>query len=172
MIDFKNKTVLFIDMDGTLIKTASGKTFPEDCSDFRIRLNVLDDIIIKMPNLQYLFIVTNQAGIPQYMTKDDFIAKINAITTFMRDYMTNDDFITIDYEFCLNTDNSNINRKPNTGMLESHLDNWLLCDYDKSSMVMIGDASGKKGDFSDSDKKTAENFDIDYIDIEEFLKIK
>ena len=28
----------------------------------------------------------------------------------------------------------------------------------------------KKGDFSDSDKKTAENFDIDYIDVRDFLK--
>ena len=36
-------------------------------------------------------------------------------------------------------------------------------------MVMIGDASGKEGNFSDSDKKTAENFGIDYIDIDDFL---
>jgi hypothetical protein len=33
---------------------------------------------------------------------------------------------------------------------------------------MIGDASGKEGQFSDSDKKTAENFGIDYLDIEDF----
>lgn len=174
MVDLKNKTILFADMDGTLIKTASGKTFPEDCADFRIRLNVLNDIVIKMPKLQYLFIVTNQAGIPQYMTKDDFLAKINSITTFLIDYLNpnGSDNIVVDYEFCLAQDASNNNRKPNTGMLESHLDNWLLSNDDKSSMVMMGDASGKKDDFSDSDKKTAENFDIDYIDVEEFLKIK
>jgi hypothetical protein len=33
---------------------------------------------------------------------------------------------------------------------------------------MIGDASGKLGQFSDSDKKTAENYGIDYMDIEDF----
>ena len=35
---------------------------------------------------------------------------------------------------------------------------------------MIGDASGKEGQFSDSDKKTAENFGIDYLDMEDFVK--
>ena len=34
---------------------------------------------------------------------------------------------------------------------------------------MIGDASGKEGQFSDSDKKTAENFGIDYMDVEDFV---
>ena len=36
MIDFETKEVLFIDLDGTLIKTISGKTFPENITDFRI----------------------------------------------------------------------------------------------------------------------------------------
>ena len=40
---------------------------------------------------------------------------------------------------------------------------------DKDEMLMIGDASGKPGQFSDSDRKTAENFGIDYMDVEEFI---
>ena len=43
---------------------------------------------------------------------------------------------------------------------------------DKNEMLMIGDASGKSGQFSDSDKKTAENYGIDYMDIEDFKRIK
>lgn len=39
-----DKSVLFIDLDGTLIKTASGSTFPKDCTDFIIRKEVLDKI--------------------------------------------------------------------------------------------------------------------------------
>ena len=39
----------------------------------------------------------------------------------------------------------------------------------KEEMLMIGDASGKPGQFSDSDKKTAENFGIDYLDISDFV---
>lgn len=33
---------------------------------------------------------------------------------------------------------------------------------------MVGDASGLEGQFSDSDKKFAENAGIDYMDVNEF----
>lgn len=32
-----------------------------------------------------------------------------------------------------------------------------------------GDASGKEGQFSDSDKKTAENFGCEYMDVDDFV---
>ena len=35
--------------------------------------------------------------------------------------------------------------------------------------IMIGDASGKEGQFSDSDLRTAENFGIDYMDVNDFV---
>ena len=59
--------------------------------------------------------------------------------------------------------------------IEEHKDDEdALMEYDitcdKSEMLMIGDASGKPGQFSDSDKKTAENFGIDYLDVEDFCK--
>ena len=37
-------------------------------------------------------------------------------------------------------------------------------------MLMIGDASGLPGQFSNSDKKCAENFGIEYLDVSEFVK--
>ena len=40
MIDFETKKVLFIDLDGSLIKNISGNTFPVDITDFRIQLPV------------------------------------------------------------------------------------------------------------------------------------
>lgn len=41
--------------------------------------------------------------------------------------------------------------------------------YDEDCL-MTGDASGKEGQFSDTDKKTAENFGIDYIDVDDFVE--
>lgn len=37
--------------------------------------------------------------------------------------------------------------------------------------LMIGDASDKEGQYSDTDKKTAENFGCDYLDVEDFVKL-
>ena len=169
-MDYKNKKVLFIDLDSTLIKTISGKTFPEDISDFRVKLPVLDKIIEKMPNLSMLFIVSNQGGLKDIKDKYLFTSKINAIESICRGYLSIglDKFSFIDSLYCCSMDKNNTYRKPNIGMLEQ-----LYYQYKVESTkecIMIGDASGKPGDFSDSDKKCAENFGIDYIDVRDFLE--
>lgn len=73
--------------------------------------------------------------------------------------------------YCETNDKSDHYRKPNTGMLETLTEKYVGDDFDyiKSKSLMIGDASGKEGQFSDSDKKTAENFGIDYMDVDDFL---
>ena len=171
MIDFETKKVLFIDLDGTLIKTISGKTFPEDISDFRIQLPVLDKIKETFPNLSYFFIVTNQGGIGKFISEADFGTKIDAISDLCFFYL-NERRLTMyyDYLYCASNDKDNHYRKPNTGMLEKLYYNHNL-HYNKQEMIMIGDASGKPGDFSDSDKKCAKNFGIDYIDVRDFLEL-
>lgn len=171
MIDFENKKVLFIDLDSTLIKTISGKVFPEDISDFRIQLPVLDKIIEKMPNLKRFFIVTNQGGLKSTTDEWDFKAKLFSIEYFCNTYLDNrlSNFGCTDSMYCSSMDKTNPYRKPNTGMLESLSGQWEM--ESKEEGIMIGDASGKPGDFSDSDKKCAENFGIDYIDVRDFLEL-
>lgn len=171
MIDFETKKVLFIDLDGTLIKTISGKTFPEDINDFRVQLPVLDKIIEKMPNLTMFFIVSNQGGLKTLTDKCIFSYKIGAVEDICYDYFINklNNFLYSDSLYCSSMDKNDTYRKPNTGMLEQ-----LYYQYkveSKDECIMIGDASGKPGDFSDSDKKCAENFGIDYIDVRDFLEL-
>lgn len=171
MIDFETKEVLFIDLDSTLIKTISGKIFPEDITDFRIQLPVLDKIKEKLPNLKYFYIVSNQGGIGKFISEADFKTKIEAISDLCFYYLNERKLLMYyDYIYCASKDNNNPNRKPNTGMLEKLCHDHHLW-YDKKDMIMIGDASGKPGDFSDSDKKCAENFGIDYIDVRDFLEL-
>lgn len=172
MINFENKKVLFIDLDGTLIKTVSGKTFPEDITDFRIQLPVLDKVIEKFPNLGYFFIVTNQGGIGKFITEDDFKTKISSICMFCGYYLGDrydQRIIKDNWDYCDSMDKADPRRKPNTGMLENFYK--YACVKNKAECIMIGDASGKPGDFSDSDKKCAENFGIDYIDVRDFLEL-
>ena len=73
--------------------------------------------------------------------------------------------------YCETNDKLDPYRKPNTGMLHSLLEKYVGDDFDfiKQKSLMIGDASGKEGQFSDSDKKTAENYCIDYMDVEDFV---
>lgn len=176
-MDLNSKKILFVDLDGTLIKTVSGKTFPEDPTDFRIRLEVLDKIKT-MEGLNYICIVTNQAGIPEYISIHDFRAKFNSIVAFMFDYLNENPEnyrIDVDGSFCFAKEKDHTHRKPNTGMLEDYLNGKLQFAIpelkSKPNILMIGDASGKEGDFSDSDRKCAENFGIDYLDVEEFIAL-
>lgn len=162
----RQKQVLFIDLDGTIIETVSGKTFPIDVMDFKIRKEVLDKIIDTFPSLYYVEVVSNQGGIPGFVDEQDFVAKMRAIECFMQAYLRNHSArnIFVNSTYCPSTKDIGF-RKPNVGMLSSY------SAWDKSKLVMIGDASGKEGDFSDSDKKCAENFSIDYIDVRDFLKM-
>ena len=167
----KKYKYLFCDLDGTLIKTASGKTFAEDATDFRIRKDVLDKIreLHHENDLEFIAIVTNQGGIRQYISTFDFVAKFNAIKTFVDEYINT----LVMYYYCASLDPSDENRKPNTGMLAEAVRDYTRIlgqsEFDKEKALMIGDATGKPGQFSDSDKKTAENFGIDYMDVEDFV---
>ena len=58
--DIEDRKIFFFDLDGTLINTSTGKTFPEDVTDFRINKKVLD-VLRRINSMEYLFIVSNQA---------------------------------------------------------------------------------------------------------------
>lgn len=162
----KEYKVIFTDLDGTLINTISGETFPKGIWDMKIRFEVLD--AIKKLNPEYILIVSNQGGIESgFVDAHDFRAKSKYITLAIREYCGCKSHTM----YCRTNDKSDPYRKPNVGMLESLLEGYVGDDFDyiKQKSLMIGDASGKEGQFSDSDKKTAENFGIDYMDVNDFV---
>lgn len=161
----KKYKILFADLDGTLINTISGKVFPEGIWDMRLNFDVLDKI--KELDPCYLFIVSNQGGIEKgFVNEYRFRSKLDFILYAIKEYCN---MPVSDYYYCSSNDENNENRKSNCGMLKDALREYNI-KYDKSEMLMIGDASGKPGQFNDSDKKTAENFGIDYLDVEDFCK--
>lgn len=164
----KKYKVIFSDLDGTLIETISGKTFPKGIWDMKIRFDVLDKIKEIKP--ECLLIVTNQGGIEKgFVNRRNFEFKMEYLCRSIKEYTE----IPVEYSYCEKNAPTYKYRKPNTGMLDSLMykminrgiiENGIETD----KMLMIGDASGKDGQFSDSDKKTAENYCIDYMDADDF----
>lgn len=165
----KKYKVLFCDLDGTLIDTVSGNTFPKGIWDMKFKFDVLE--AIKKLTPEYVFIVTNQGGIEQgFVDKDNFEVKLEYIRLSIEEYLGN---TQIQSAYCSSNDKSDEFRKPNIGML-NYLSDFFVgknFDYVRKNSLMIGDASGKEGQFSDTDKKTAENFGCDYMDVDDFVKL-
>lgn len=164
----KKYKVIFADLDGTLIDTISGETFPKGIWDMKLRFDVLD--AIKKLNPEYILIASNQGGIENgFVDNYNFDVKLDYISIAICEYCNCKCYAL----YCPTNDKSDQYRKPHTGMLEELLKKYVECDFDcmKQKSLMIGDASGKEGQFSDSDKKTAENFGIDYIDVDDFVNM-
>lgn len=164
----KKYDIIFADLDGTLIDTISGETFPKGIWDMEIKFDVLDKIKELKP--KYLLIVTNQGGIEKgFIDESGFRHKLEYICFSIKEYCECEEVFA---SYCTSNDKTDPNRKPNTGMLEYLTEKFVGDDFDyiKSKSLMIGDASGKEGQFSDSDKRCAENFGIDYLDVNDFIK--
>ena len=164
----KKYKVLFCDLDGTLIETISGAIFPKGVWDMKMKFDVLDAIKALAP--EYVFIVTNQGGIEKgFVDESDFSDKLDYVMASVGEYC-NINWLKRGWNYCPSNDKHDKDRKPNIGMLEELWKDGTECACEKSDCLMIGDASGLEGQFSDSDKKTAENFGIDYMDVSEFVE--
>lgn len=160
----KKKKVLFIDLDGTLIHTASGNPFPEGVWDMKFDFEVLDKI--KEYGFKAICIITNQGGIEAgFVDGIHWVNKIEYICSCIEEYTG----IRCDFEFCPTNDKNDPHRKPNKGMIDDYLNDPLTRDFGSyDDCCLVGDASGLEGQHSDDDKRCAENAGIDYMDVTEF----
>lgn len=180
-IDIKSKRILLFDFDGTLIETASGNTFATDLTDMRIKMDVVNKALDLMQEngVKVFAIVSNQGGVEAgFVSGADIEAKIEYVLRSVHDLAVKRGIRGVLYEkrLCYLNDEQNPMRKPNTGMIDDIL---MKCKDTvmrgmnfsqlKGCSLMVGDASGLPGQFSDSDKVCAYNSGINYMDITTFL---
>lgn len=171
-MDITKKKVIFIDMDGTLIDTVSGKTFPEGVWDMKLKMEVFAQL--KKLHPQAVLIVSNQGGIELgHVHPAMFQPKFIYVIACLQSYIGLNTLVA--GQFCPYNDKKHPKRKPNPGMLEDMLAEFTHntgITIAKEDCLMIGDASGLEGQFSNSDLKTAENFGCDYLDVTEFTNME
>lgn len=157
------KKIIGIDFDGTCVVDS----FPY-VGDNIGAAKVLRELADK--NL----LISNQGGIEKgFVDREMFEYKFDYISNALEDYTD----ISVSAYYCDSNNKRNANRKPNTGMIKQYMDfvEYMNDDEDEEekivydTILMIGDASGKEGQFSDSDKKTAENFGCEYMDVDDFV---
>lgn len=168
----KKYKIVFLDLDGTLINTLNNEPFPRGIWDMKLNFHLLYKLKVLAP--EYIFIVTNQGGIEKgYVNRNHFENKLQYIIDCVTEYIGEGCICKGSY--CHLNDKNNSYQKPNTGMLLDLLETFILNDnrhIHYGNMCMIGDASGKEGQFSDSDQQTAINFGIDYYDVNDFIKME
>lgn len=118
--------------------------------------------------------INDMRGIEKgFVDREMFEYKFDYISNALEDYTD----ISVSAYYCDSNNKRNANRKPNIGMIKEYMDfiEYMNNDEDEEekivydTILMIGDASGKEGQFSDSDKKTAENFGCEYMDVDDFV---
>lgn len=158
------KSVAAFDLDGTIIKTKSGQDFPVDEDDWMFK-SVEVEKKLKENNNHGIGIVmmSNQGGIGLgYQNKLQWMNKVESITSELDLPM-----------YVLAATEENNYRKPDIGMWE-----YYKCtlnqfkEIDMKTAVYVGDAAGRPGDHSDSDKKFAENIGIAFQTPEQYFETK
>ncbi|XP_075977877.1 polynucleotide kinase 3'-phosphatase [Anticarsia gemmatalis] len=157
------------DMDGTLIKTKSGKVHPTDTHDWVIGFPSIEKKLKEhVENGYKLVILSNQAPIGSGRVKiNDFKKKIEAIVKKL----------DVPFQVFLAT-GKGIYRKPSIGMwktLSEQKNGAIEIDMDQS--FYVGDAAGrlanwapaKKKDHSMADKLMAENLGLKFYTPEQFF---
>jgi bifunctional polynucleotide phosphatase/kinase len=159
--------LISFDLDGTLIATKSGATFPKNKDDWKLWHESVPQKLKEFITQGFRVVIfTNQGGVGSGKVKpQDFIAKITAIREALQ----------VPLLVLASTGEDNF-RKPATGMWDhfhQHLNSGIMVDLSES--YYVGDAAGRpasgkrKKDFSDSDLKFALNVGLKFQTPEQFF---
>ncbi|XP_065898119.1 bifunctional polynucleotide phosphatase/kinase-like [Dysidea avara] len=157
------------DIDGTIITTKSGRKFPIDANDWKIRFSVISGRLQQLVRDGYKIVFfTNQLGIKKgKLPINDFHSKIESLV----------DLLNVPV-LVMAACESDINRKPCVGMWNHFCQNHNGgIGIHKVDSFYVGDAAGRvenwtpkmKKDFSCSDRKFAANLSIPFYTPEEYF---
>lgn len=156
-----NKAYIF-DLDYTLIKTKSKKKFPINFEDWELLYEEIPEKLVLKNSI--IGIVTNQKGLKNQNQISEWTIKIENINKKIK----------IDFIFGSISDDRF--RKPMCGSWEYIKNFYVNINWDKliknENIYYIGDAFGRKKDFSDTDIKYALNCKFKFKTPEIFFKIK
>lgn len=146
-----HKKLLMLDLDGTLIKTKSGRKFPMNASDWKF----IHDIKKLAGYTDYdIVVVTNQSRARSKMSKTrrNMLGKIPQVL----------DAGGMHLAYMLVAHDSY--RKPATSLLEDYIK-----PHEYEHAIYVGDAAGRIDDFSDSDYLFAVNYNIIHPNSVQFM---
>ena len=132
--------ILFIDLDGTIIETKSGKLFPLSPDDWKFRKDILEKLSEYSID-HTICIITNQGGVNEGHIKPLELENklkdiVNNIEAYIR--LENPPCHLITYRIAGLSTNSKL-RKPNPTLA---LEVMNFMEVDKKDCLMVGDASG------------------------------
>lgn len=140
-----SKLIMF-DLDGTLIKTKSGREMPVDANDWEWWDTVVVPRLKSLKNKGYhIIIVTNQANAQRQKYR---ITRVEQVYKELES-------AGVEVFIALEKDEY---RKPNTTIFEKYILPRISGTI--SSIPYVGDAAGRKGDFADTDRKFAYNLSL------------
>lgn len=163
-------SVIMFDLDYTLIKTKSGKTFPISKTDWEFLYSNIPDKLNNLKNIKkynnaIIGIVSNQKGLKTQTKISEWIEKCVNICKSIS---------SINFIFA-SIDNDRF-RKPMCGSFELLKNTFVNIDWNNllinDKILYVGDAFGRNTDFSDTDIKFAINCGFKFKTPEIFFGIK
>lgn len=156
--EYKRKIAGF-DIDGTIIKTKSGKVFPENENDWIFLYDNVKQKIEEIPNDYSIIFITNQSKLYSKLGFNEQL--YNQLKNKFENILKE---INKDITIFITAGSNSIYRKPYTRIFED-----FIYDYDKKNSYYVGDAAGREKDFSDSDRNFAYNLKIKFYIPEQFF---